>query len=408
MRDGIVLLADHGSVAIVSADGSQLHTWSANGRAAPTVNQAGLVPVDASTPLAAAVRSKMRVVHQTFDGMTAHDADITATYPGPEIHSGLCVPVTDGDGPALGALAFGFTREHAVDADAIAFAETLAGLTGQALQRAQAYEYELDAAHQLQRALLPVLAGNFAGIRVAADYRPADRAHDVGGDWYDVFDLPGGRIGFTVGDVVGHHLAAAAAMARLQLALRIVAQSADGPARVLEELDRASGMISNSEMATVGYADYDPATGSLRYACAGHLPPLLITDADAEFLWQARSLPVGVDRVPREQATRTVAPGSTLVWFTDGLVERRGMSLRAALDRLAAAAARVNDQPPEQVCQALLGDMAGGGPMQDDTVILCIRFTPDSDHDGAQPARATTASARRSAPAPPRDIRADR
>ena len=373
VRDGINLLADHGVVGIVTADRTQMRTWTTVDGPIPVVQPHRRVPLDSGTPLAVALRGSARIVHQSLDEMWS-ELELTVTYGSPDVRSGLCVPVTDGDDPPLGVLAFGFAREHAVDAETIAFAETLAGLTGQALRRAQSYERELDAAHQLQQALLPVLAGRHSGIEVAADYRPADRTHDVGGDWYDVFDLPDGRVAFAVGDVVGHHLAAAAAMARLQSALRIVAQSAAGPAQVLERLDLASAFISNAEMATVGYADYEPATRLLRYACAGHLPPLLLTDDGAEFLWKARSLPVGVDPSDRAQAERTVPVGATLIWYTDGLVERRGVPLRAALDRLAAAAAHLNEQAPDQVCRSLLSQMTEGGPMLDDTVVLCIRF----------------------------------
>lgn len=99
---------------------------------------------------------------------------------------------------------------------------------------------QVSAARRLQRALLPTLPADRPGVRFSAGYRPADHTHDVGGDWYDVFDLPGDRIGIAVGDIVGHDLAAAAAMARLQAALRVLARTAPGPAEVLTELDLAS------------------------------------------------------------------------------------------------------------------------------------------------------------------------
>lgn len=246
--------------------------------------------------------------------------------------------------------------------------------TGRALERARSYERELDAAHQLQRALLPVLAGELRGLRVTADYRPAEHTHDVGGDWYDVFALPGDRIGLVVGDVVGHDLAAAAAMARMQSALRIIAQSADGPAHALEELDRASALITDSFMTTIGYADYDPGTRLLRYACAGHPPPLLLTAAGAGYLWSGRSAPVGVMNGSRPQAQCVVPAGSTLIWYTDGLVERGEIPLPASLDRLAEAAAALGDHDPEDLCRALLRSMSADETLRDDAVILCVWF----------------------------------
>ena len=383
VRDGVGLIADHGIAAIVTPDGREVQTWTTAGRPADVAEQYRRIPLAATTPLTQAARAGTRIVSQTQADTLIHYPDLAEVYRLLGIRSGLCEPVVDGDGHALGALAFGFSRENAVDAEVIAFAEALAGLSGQALRRAQLYERELDAAHQLQRALLPVPPAGVAGIQVAADYRPADLTHDVGGDWYDVFTLPEGRIGFVVGDVVGHDLSAAAAMARLQAALRILAQSGGGPAEVLDELDRASPLITDSHMTTVGYADYDPATRRFRYACAGHPPPLLVTDAGAEFLWDGRSMPVGVRQTARTQAERTVPAGATLVWYTDGLVERREESFETGLDRLAAEAAALSRHEPDSLCRALLSRMSDGATMDDDTVVLCVRFTPVAPCDAA-------------------------
>jgi serine phosphatase RsbU (regulator of sigma subunit)/integral membrane sensor domain MASE1 len=401
VRDGIRLVGDHGIAAVVSPDGTEVLAWTSDDRPAGVVERYRRIPLHAETPLTRTARTGTLVISQTPDDMLILFPDLADTYRALDLHSGLFVPVSDGDGAVLGALAFGFTRENAIDADVIAFAEALASLTGQALRRARLYERELDAAHQLQRALLPVLSGGLSGIHVTADYRPADLTRDVGGDWYDVFELPGGRIGFAVGDVVGHDLAAAAAMARLQSALRILAHSAHDPGRVLDELDRASTLISNSRMTTVGYADYDPATRLLRYACAGHPPPLLITGVEAEYLWDGRSVPVGVHQPARGHGERVVPEGSTLIWYTDGLVERRDQPLRASLDRLAAMATTLNQQDPDGLCQALLHRIAHVGTMRDDTVVLCVRFmavpaaspatatqdTSMASNDGAGPRR---------------------
>ncbi|BBH70788.1 hypothetical protein ACTI_74730 [Actinoplanes sp. OR16] len=295
----------------------------------------------------------------------------------PGIASDVRVPIHDDDGRALGSLTFGFHRANAVDEDVLSFAAALATLTGQALHRAQSYEREISAAHQLQQALLPVVVTDgLPGVQVSADYRPADLSHQVGGDWYDVFALPGGRIGFAVGDVVGHHVTAAAAMARLQSALRFAAQTALGPARVLEELDRASTTIADSMMTTVGFADYDPATRLLRFACAGHPPPLLITGNDAEFLWAGRSMPLGVGEDGREHGERVVEDRAAVVWYTDGLVERHDQHIAASMRRLADAAGRHGSGDAHTLRSHLMRQMVGDRVLGDDTAILCVRFTP--------------------------------
>jgi integral membrane sensor domain MASE1 len=244
-----------------------------------------------------------------------------------------------------------------------------------AVQQAQYFEREQHAAHRLQRALLPVLADDRPGVDVTAGYRPAERTHDVGGDWYDLFALPGDRIGLAVGDVVGHDLSAAAAMARLQTVLRVLAQSADGPAGTLTGLDRASEQIAGAFMTTVGYADYHPETRTLRYACAGHLPPLLLTAQGARFLWGGRSAPVGITGVERIEADCLVPAGSTLIWYTDGLVEREAVPLPESLDRLAALAAPLHGHDLDELCGRILDGESDGDTLRDDAVVLCVRFT---------------------------------
>jgi serine phosphatase RsbU (regulator of sigma subunit)/integral membrane sensor domain MASE1 len=375
VRQGIGLIADHGSVALATPDSAGISLWMSPDRPEDMADRYQRVPVDAATPHHDVIRTGRRLLHQTQSDALATYPHLEDIYQALDVHSSMCVPIPGGDAAALGSLAFSFHREHAADADVVAFAETLAGLTGQALRRAQIYEREHDATQQLQRALLPVLGSDHDGIRICAEYRPADVAHQVGGDWYDAFSVPQGRIGFAVGDVVGHQLAAAAAMARLQAALRILAQSGRGPARVLDDLDRASALIPDAGTTTVGYADYDPATRLLRYACAGHLPPLLVTSDGAAYLWDGRSLPLGVGRAARRAEGRLVMPdNAVLVWFTDGLVERPGEQLAVNLQRLADTAAGLLDPDAETLCRHLLSGMVGDRALADDTVILCIQF----------------------------------
>jgi serine phosphatase RsbU (regulator of sigma subunit)/integral membrane sensor domain MASE1 len=375
VREGVGLLADHGTAALVAPDQDELTVWMTSGWPGELAERFRRIPLDAPTLQAHVVRTGRPVVHQTHTDLVAaypHLADVYRTL---DIGSILAVPIRDGDGAPLGTLAFGFHREHGVDADVITFANTLASLSAQALRRAQAYERELGAAHQLQQALLPVLSDGLSGVRASATYRPADLTHDVGGDWYDIFPLPGGRIGFAVGDVVGHDLTAAAAMARLQSALRVIAQTTPDPARLLDDFDRASVLITDSGMTTVGFADYDPATRLLRYACAGHLPPLLVTDVGAEYLWEGRSMPIGLGQTGRPQGERLVPDGSALVWYTDGLVERHDEPMMTVMQRLAAAAGDLGPRDPEALCRHLLHHIVGTQALGDDTAILCVQFS---------------------------------
>jgi integral membrane sensor domain MASE1 len=233
-----------------------------------------------------------------------------------------------------------------------------------------------DEAHALQRALLPVIGATVDGVEAWARYRPADSEHDVGGDWFDVFALPGGRIAFAVGDVVGHDLAAAVAMSRLQSAMRALAVRATGPADLLQQLDFASTQIPNASLATIAYGDFNPATGRLRYACAGHPPFFLATADGGDYLWDGRSTPLDAmsTGTKRAEAEVLIPSQSWLVGFTDGLIERRGEAIDAGMERLRALASSLPTTPDtadwcDGTMASLIGDHA-----QDDAVIMCVRL----------------------------------
>jgi serine phosphatase RsbU (regulator of sigma subunit)/integral membrane sensor domain MASE1 len=358
VRSGIGLLADSGAVGVLTRDGARLRTWTASGQAATEV------PLGDRCLLAAAVR-RGAAVRSVSPPALAAPARVAGT--------------------TLGALEFGLASADALDDDVAAVAGTLAGLMAQALLRARLYEEEREAAHQLQRAFLPAVPDELPGAELAGCYRPADQQHEIGGDWYDAFPLPDGRIGFVVGDVVGHDLPAAAAMGRLHSALRIVASGPHrGPAEVLESLDRAAASIPGAPLATIGYGEYDPATGRLCYACAGHPPPLLVTDHHAEFLGGGRSRPLTVAAGPRSQAAHVVPPGSLLLWYSDGLVERRDADLDVGLARLAAVAARLDGAHPRSWCDGVVRELTGGERLHDDVVLICLRLRL-LEGDGAVP-----------------------
>ena len=240
----------------------------------------------------------------------------------------LAVPVRPA-GRTIGALGFGFRATGPVSAEIVLVAETLAELAGQALDRARRYEDEHAVAHQLQQALLPKVPAELPGAGIGVCYRPADRGRDVGGDWYDAFELPTGRIGFAVGDVVGHDLKAAVAMGRLQQLLRYVAVGGSRPAKVLQALDEACPAVTGTDFATLGYAEYDPAEAVITYACAGHPPPLLVADGRATYLNEGRSAPLGFQDGPRSEARLIVLSEAMLVWYSDGLIEKARRSRRS-------------------------------------------------------------------------------
>jgi serine phosphatase RsbU (regulator of sigma subunit) len=243
------------------------------------------------------------------------------------------------------------------------------------------YEREHETALQLQRALMPQVRDRLLGVSVAASYRPADDEHEVGGDWYDVFELPDGKIAIVVGDILGHELKAAVAMGRVHAVLRATtAGGTAGPAAVLEALDEATDTIPGAWCSTVGYAEFDPRLASLRYACAGHLPPLLVEPGNVRFLKGGRSTPLGVTDVPRTEASEHIGPGAVLLWYSDGLLERRTGNLNDGMRSLAAVVGGLSqDAEPQEWCDRVLAALVGDRA-EDDVIIICLRLTTTDQH----------------------------
>jgi PAS domain S-box-containing protein len=246
-----------------------------------------------------------------------------------------------------------------------------------ALRAREAEEHRI--ALGLQHALLPGKLVAPAGVSVAARYEAGSATLEVGGDWYDVLVLPNGSVALTVGDVVGHGLAAAAAMGQLRTALTAFAPYADRPGVVLARLDAFIAGTGVTDFATVCYGVLDPTTGVFEYASAGHPPILLLPPGGSpRWLSDALSPPLfGDERQLRPQAKLVLEPGSLLVLFTDGLIERRDESLTDGLNRLMAAGARLAGLPAAEVCDRLVA-LLGGESAEDDIAVLAVRFAPSA------------------------------
>lgn len=372
--EGLSLVAGHGVVAVLDGTGEVLRTRTTPNFPAGIRRAYAEIPVrDADrTPIGWTVRTGQALMLTSMEEITARFPDAAHTHEATGTASVLNIPVHAG-GRTIGALAFGFADEGPPGDDLISVAETLAELTGQALERARLYETEHAAAHQLQQALLPQLPAELPGVGIGTSYRPARQGHEVGGDWYDVFELPDGKIGCAAGDVVGHDLAAAVAMGRLQLLLRYTARSGAQPAAVLAALDQASPELSGTDFATVVYAEYDPAGLTLTYACAGHPPPLLVEGDAVTYLEGGRSGALGIG-LAAEQATVAVKPGARLVLYTDGLIERRTEAIDVGFDRLARAAGQNLALDIDAWCQGLLTAMTQGETLADDVALACIEL----------------------------------
>jgi serine/threonine-protein kinase RsbW len=272
---------------------------------------------------------------------------------------------------ALGVLGLvGLRDELATDA---AFFADLAARAATALENARLYDHERSVAHALQHSLLAQDLPEDPRLVLAPRYRSGVASLEVGGDWYDAFELPPGRIGLCVGDVVARGLEAATTMGQLRTALRALAAAELGPAGVLARLDAFAEQVPRGRMATVAYAELDLDSGVLRYACAGHPPPLLVDPGgNAKLLDQGRSAPLGAATAERPEAEIRVAPGSRLLFYTDGLIDRRGRSLERGFAQLVEEAGRRRAAAPPRLADALLALLPE--QPQDDVCLLAVGF----------------------------------
>lgn len=248
-----------------------------------------------------------------------------------------------------------------------------------ALAAAHLRRREHDISARLQRALLPDQLLQHPRLAIAARYAAAGDLLEVGGDWYDTFGWPDGRIGAIVGDVVGHNLDSAAAMGRIRAATAALAPNVPpSPAAVLDALERFARGRDGSSFVTAGCVVVDPGTGALAYSSAGHPPPLVLAPGrPAEFLRGALAPPMCTAPSPvlqRPEATVVLPAGSLVVLYSDGLVERRREGLDGGMERLRQRAAEVADRPVDEVADHLVGTMATDAAREDDIVIVCLRY----------------------------------
>jgi serine phosphatase RsbU (regulator of sigma subunit)/anti-sigma regulatory factor (Ser/Thr protein kinase) len=245
-----------------------------------------------------------------------------------------------------------------------------------AVQHARLYEREHGIVETLQRALLPTRLPQLPGLNVAARYLPGGMGSDVGGDWYDVFPLEEGRIGVAIGDVAGHGLRAAALMGQLRNSLRAYALEGHPPAAVVDRLNRLVRDLEQGWMATLLYMVLSPDESIMRFANAGHMPAMIIEMGDARFIEVARGPPLGVGQDEEYvEAVAEVPPGSTLLVYTDGLVEQPGVSPDVSLARLAKNAL-AGPADPDELCDHLVREQVGAGQPRDDVAFVAIHTVP--------------------------------
>lgn len=252
----------------------------------------------------------------------------------------------------------------------------LSSSIAQCLQRAMFFERERDLAAGLQQAMLPRTIPEVPGAEIAVRYRSASLGRDIGGDWYDVIPLPGGRLGVVIGDVQGHDTHAAAVMGQLRIVLRAYAAEGHAPAAVMARASAFLHQLDTERFATCLYAEIDLATGVLQVVRAGHLNPLLRgTDGSCRRMPVEGGLPLGLstefDQLCYPVDTMELDPGQTLLLCTDGLVEHSGNDLEDGLQSLITL---INTAPKELADLAdLLTESVDEVRGKDDMALLLLR-----------------------------------
>jgi serine phosphatase RsbU (regulator of sigma subunit)/transcriptional regulator with GAF, ATPase, and Fis domain/anti-sigma regulatory factor (Ser/Thr protein kinase) len=365
---GALMLADETgenlSAAAIAGSGKTEPRWLSS---LPV--QEGFVIVEAymrEEPVAATTRSELE---RRFPG--------TARALGDTARAGYARPISVA-GTTIGAFGLIFEDERTLTRDDERLLAAMAELCGQALERSRLYESEHQIALRLQRALLPEGVVEHPTLQITARYQAGGEAMEVGGDWYDTYGLPDGRVAIVIGDVVGRGIEAAASMGRLRSACAAFVTETTSPGRLLARLDRFAAGPGDTGFATACYAVLDPDTGKLEYASAGH-PPALLVRPSGETVWleEGRSTPLcGAAEGELPEATVVLEPGSLLLFYTDGLVERRGEDIRTGLDRLERTARTHAVEPVDRICDRLLEDLLIAADHPDDVVLVGVRMLP--------------------------------
>ncbi len=316
------------------------------------------------------------------------------------LRSYLAVPVISSTSrEVLGGFFFGhpdagqFTDRHEQ------LAVGIAGYAAIALDNARLFALQRNTAVELQRSMLPVIDA-VPGFEIASKYLPAATGSQVGGDWLDVIALPGRRTAFVMGDVMGRGVTAAAVMGQIRTAVRAYAALDLPPDHVLQHVSDLARTMPGHQFITCVYAVHDPVASTLTYANAGHLPPgIVASDGTVTFLRERLGLPLRIG-ARYKQREIDFPPGTGLILYTDGLIERRDRPVDDGIDELSGALHDLAARPDTEIdvaCDKLIHQLTAGH-YDDDVALLYIRNNHPPSRLAIQPlttSAATAAEARR-------------
>ncbi len=393
--------AERSAVALLDRERLRLHTVNPGGLPDSPGTPPADLPLDAPSVMTLAITTRRPVLVENSESLRRHfdgvpNVDLFLAHSDERAWVGL--PLLAAGAP-LGALRFSFTKPRRITEEERVFLEALAGQCALALERASLFEREHTTAETLQRSLLPDRLPSVPGIILEARYLPVTRNMEIGGDWYDAFRLPDGRLAVAAGDVMGKGLTAAAGMGRVRNALRALALTDPRPAAVLAGLDRLfTATELDEQVTTVAYLVVDPVTGEGLAGNAGHLPPLLLSrDAPPRLDTTEAGTPLGW-ACPRQQYVFRLPPGTTAVLYSDGLVENRRRGLDAGLDELVSVAAQARPgmvEDPGRLLEYLVDRMLTGYEQDDDVTVLVLHVPRRDDPPAEQGSGGVIPAARR-------------
>ena len=333
------------------------------------------VPLNANLPITNAVVNGELSFLASRDEVLAKYPHIVADADLMGLEALASIPLYHSNGTTLGALTVGWMTPMMLDSNVHTILRTVAVMSAQAIERAQLGDTRRELVATLQRELLPAVP-TITGLEIAVRYVPATSGLGFGGDWYDFIELDDGRVIVVVGDIAGHGIQAAARMAQVRGAINALARlNPDDPATMLSECERMLRHLDEAYIATLVIFTVDPLVGVVTYMSAGHPSAVLVhADGAAERLEGGRRSLLGSGTTTAPPRAMVAMPeGSTLIAFTDGLVERRDQSADAGTDLIIASAVKHPGFDPETLASRIVEDLIGENSVTDDVALVVIR-----------------------------------
>ncbi len=379
LRAAACVGAKYSNLALLTTDGDALRLFHNPSLDAEIAARYTDVPLDSAYPISVAARDGRIVLLPNLDSYQEEFSGLVADTAAAGVQSTASLPLYRSDGTRLGAIGFAWAEPTSFDAKLDAALRAVSYLCVATVERAERYDADHDLIVALQERLLGTLP-LLPSTDISARYITASSETTVGGDWYEGLLLGDGRVALIVGDVVGHGITAAADMALIRGMMSALLHANVAMSSIFTEVTGVLDQRDAPLLATAALSVIDIPAGTVTFSTAGHPPPLLrLPDGSVEKLDTANGMMIGVssDLLGRVGNAR-FPPGSQLVMYTDGLVERRDRPLDAGIDEAIAHLASISRHlAPNQVIESLLGVLIGDNVADDDIAILVVEHTAD-------------------------------